>query len=185
MVSGALTPTGVNNHLAMDDVNYLRGMYSAGLRGCSNAIGGHPSGFNKPASVGVGWSAPGKEGFSGHRSFYFRGTMEAYRSVMCAYGDCGKRLWATEFGWASVENTGVGPAAGYGYAAQNSEAEQAQYLVDAFSYARARGGFGPMFVWNLNFAPVAGPQDEKSAFSIVKNDWSPRPAYHALKAMGK
>lgn len=185
VISGAPTPTGVNNHLAMDDVNYLRGMYAAGLRGCSNAIGAHPSGFNKPASVGVGWSAPGKTDFSGHRSFYFRGTMESYRSVMCAYGDCGKRLWATEFGWATVENTGAGPAPGYGYAGQNSEGEQAQYLVDAFNYARSQGGYGPMFVWNLNFAPVTGPHDEKAAFSIVRNDWSPRPAYHALKSMGK
>jgi len=185
VISGALTPTGVNSHLAMDDVAYLRGMYAAGLRGCSNAIGAHPSGFNNPATVGVGWSAPGKTDFSGHRSFYFRGTMEAYRNVMCAYGDCGKKIWVTEFGWASVENTGAGPAPGYGYAGHNSEAEQAQYLVDAFNLAKSWGWVGPMFVWNLNFAPVAGPSDEKAAFGIVRNDWSPRPAYAALQAMQK
>jgi len=185
VVSGALTPTGVNSHLAMDDVAYLRGMYAAGLRGCSNALGAHPSGFNKPATAGVGWSAPGKTDFSGHRSFYFRGTMEAYRSVMCAYGDCGKKIWATEFGWATVENLGAGPAPGYGYAAQNSEGEQAQYLVDAFNLARSWRYVGPMFVWNLNFAPVSGPADEKAAFGLVRNDWSPRPAYNALKGMSK
>ena len=185
VVSGALTPTGVNNNLAMDDVNYLSQMYGAGLRGCANAIGAHPSGYNKPATAGVGWSAPGKTDFSGHRSFYFQGTMQAYRNVMARNGDGGKKIWATEFGWASVENMGAGPAPGYGYAAQNNEGEQAQYLVDAFNMARSWGYVGPMFVWNLNFAPVAGNADEKAAFSIVRNDWAPRPAYHRLKGMSK
>ena len=183
VVSGAMTPTGVNNHLAVDDVVYLRQMYNAGLRGCANAIGAHPSGFNNPATAGVGWA--GNADFTGHRSFYYRGTMEAYRNVMCAYGDCGKKIWVTEFGWATTENTGAGPAHGYAYAGQNTEAQQAQYLVDAFNLAKRWGWVGPMFVWNLNFSPVAGPHDEKAAFGIVKNDWSPRPAYHALKNMPK
>lgn len=185
VVSGAMTPTGINNHLAIDDVTYLSQMYAAGLRGCANAIGAHPSGYNKPATAGVGWSAPGKTDFSGHRSFYFQGTMLAYRNVMVRNGDGGKKIWPTEFGWASVENTGAGPAPGYGYAGQNSEGEQAQYLVDAFNLARRWGFVGPMFVWNLNFAPVAGPADEKAAFSIVRNDWAPRPAYERLKSMPK
>lgn len=185
VVSGAMTPTGVNNHLAVDDVTYLRQMYAAGLARCSNAIGAHPSGFNNPPNAPVGSAQPGEPDFSGHRSFYFQGTMPAYRQVMCAYGDCGKKIWVTEFGWASTENTGAGPAAGYGYAGQNSEAEQAQFLVNAFNMAKSWGYVGPMFVWNLNFSPVAGPHDEKAAFGIVRNDWSPRPAYEALKAMGK
>ena len=46
-------------------------------------------------------------------------------------------------------------------------------------------GRGPMFLWNLNFAPVAGNADEKAAFGLVRSDWSPRPAYEALKNMGK
>ncbi len=29
--------------------------------------------------------------------------MEGYRNIMVKYGDAGKRIWATEFGWASVE----------------------------------------------------------------------------------
>jgi len=185
VVSGAMAPTGVNNHLAMDDVQYLRGMYAANARGCFNALGAHPSGFNKPATAGVGWTAPGKTDFSGHRSFYFRGTIQAYRSVMCAYGDCRKKIWATEFGWATIENLGAGPAPGYGYAAQNSEGEQAQYLVDAFNLARSWRYVGPMFVNNLNRAAFSGTETPLAAFSIVRADWAPRPAYFALKGMSK
>jgi hypothetical protein len=164
---------------------YLRQMYAAGLRGCSDAVGVHPSGYNNPATVGPGWTTAAEPGFKGHRSFYFRGTMEAYRSVMRAYGDAAKKLWVTEFGWATVENLGAGPAPGYEYAANNTEGEQAQYLVDAFNLARSWGWVGPMFVWNLNFAPVAGPGNEKAAFGLVRGDWSPRPAYEALRNMGK
>jgi hypothetical protein len=42
-----------------------------------------------------------------------------------------------------------------------------------------------MFLWNLNFAPVAGKQDEKAAFGIVRHNWSPRPAFAALRDMPK
>jgi LysM repeat protein len=187
VVSGALTPTGVNDGVrAVDDVTYLRRMYAAGLRGCSNAIGAHPSGFNNPAAAASGSTADVTEpNFKGHRSFYYRGTMEAYRNVMAQMGDAGKKIWVTEFGWASTENLGAGPAGGYEYAGQNSEGEQAQFLVDAFNLAKRWGWVGPMFVWNLNFAPVAGPADEKAAFSLVRADWSPRPAYEALRAMAK
>lgn len=180
VVSGALTPTGVNDGaLAIDDVVYLRQMAAKGLNGCANAVGAHPSGYNNPATARAGYTDPGEPNFKGHRSFFFRSTMEAYRSVTK------KQIWATEFGWASSENTGAGPAGGYEYAAQNSEDEQARYLVDAFQEARAWGWVGPMFVWNLNFAPVAGAGDEKAAFGLVRSDWSPRPAYEALKAMRK
>jgi hypothetical protein len=179
VVSGALTPTGVNSHLAMDDVRYLTAMARGGLRNCANAVGAHPSGYNNPAHVPAGWNNADEPNFKGHRSFYFRGTMESYRKVT------GMPVWATEFGWATVENLGVGPAGGYEYAAQNSEGEQAQFLVDAFNLARGWGWAGPMFVWNLNFAPVAGNHDEKAAFGLVRGDWSPRPAYEALRNMKK
>ena len=186
VVSGALTPTGVNNgRLAIDDVAYLSQMFANGAGRCANAIGAHPSGYNNPATVRAGWNNPAEPQFKGHRSFYFRSTMESYRAVLNRYGQGGKKIWVTEFGWASTENLGAGPAAGYEYAGQNTEGEQAKYLVDAFNLARSWGYVGPMFVWNLNFAPVAGPADEKAAFGIVRNDWSERPAYAALRDMRK
>jgi len=42
-----------------------------------------------------------------------------------------------------------------------------------------------MFLWNLNFWPVAGPNSETAKFGIVRGDWSPRPAYIALRDMPK
>jgi len=44
---------------------------------------------------------------------------------------------------------------------------------------------GVMFVWNLNFAVVVEPSDEKGPWSVLNPDWSPRPSYDALKNMPK
>ena len=42
-----------------------------------------------------------------------------------------------------------------------------------------------MFLWNLNFWPTTGPENEMAKYGIVRGDWSPRPAYTALKNMPK
>ncbi len=187
VISGALTPTGVNDgDVAIDDRIYLEQMYQLGLRNYCDAVGSHPSGYNNPPDADWRtWSDPDRPTFKGHPSFFFRGTMESYRNIMVKYGDGGKRIWPTEFGWATVEGLGVGPAAGYEYAGQISEAQQAQYLVRAYQMGRAWGWVGPMITWNLNFAPTSGAHDEKAAFGILRADWAPRPAYAALRDMGK
>jgi hypothetical protein len=94
-------------------------------------------------------------------------------------------IWVTEFGWASVEGLGVPPARGYEYAADNTEAEQAQFITRAYEIARNWGFVGVMFLWNLNFGPVSGARDEKAAFGIVRPDWGPRAAFAALRDMPK
>jgi hypothetical protein len=187
VVSGAPTPTGWNDgDTAIDDRVYLEQMYQAGLARYCDAVGAHPSGYNNPPDADwQTYNDPAKPGCKGHPSWFFRGTMESYRNIMVKYGDGGKRIWPTEFGWATTENLGVGPNTGYEYAGTNSEAEQAAYLVRAFQMGKSWGWVGPMFVWNLNFGPVSGVHDEKAKFGIVRPDWSPRPAYAALRDMGK
>ena len=72
------------------------------------------------------------------------------------------------------------------YGANVSEEEQAQYLVRAFEIARTQWPWVTgMFVWNLNFSTIVGPEDEKAPWSVVNADWSPRPAYEALEQMPK
>ncbi|MFP3896999.1 MAG: cellulase family glycosylhydrolase [Anaerolineales bacterium] len=191
VVSGALTPTGTNDgDIAIDDRVYLEQMYKAGLARYCDAIGAHPSGFNLPPDADWRTYEDPHASFRGpftnrHPSYSFQATMESYRNIMVKYGDAHKRIWPTEFGWATVDGLGVAPAPNYEYAADNTEAEQAQYIVRAYEMSRSWGWVGPMFLWNLNFAPVAGAQDEKAAFGIVRDDWSPRPAFHALCDMPK
>jgi hypothetical protein len=44
---------------------------------------------------------------------------------------------------------------------------------------------GVMLLWNLNFAVVSPPTDEKAPWGVLYPDWSHRPSYEALKAMQK
>jgi len=180
VVAGALTPTGVNDgSIAIDDVMYLQRMYAAGVRGCFDALGAHPSGYNNPPDAKFGYTNPAEPSFKNHPSFFYRETMERYRAVMVANGDAGKRIWPTEFGWASTAN----PVPGYEYAMNNTLEEQAQFLVQAYQMAKSWGWVGPMFLWNLNFG-VTNPGTELAAFGIWEPG-GPRPAYGALQAMPK
>jgi len=180
---GALTPAGTvdlgGGALAIDDIDFLQQMYAAGMRGHFDAIAVHPSGFNSSALADPrdGATLHRDGGFRGHRSFYFR-NFEFYRDVMVRNGDAAKQLWFTEFGWASGGDAGQE----WAYAHQNSEEDQANFLVQAFQYGRNRGYVGVMIVWNLNFS---GVDDGKRAFSVLRPDWAPRPAYNALAALPK
>jgi len=191
VVSGAPTPTGMNDgDIAIDDIVYLQQMYAAGLKNYSDAIGAHPSGYNCPADGDWQTVTNPTAQFRGpfdnrSHSWCFRGTMEGYRNVMLANGDGNKKIWATEFGWATVDGLGVPPARGYEYAADNTEAFQATNVVKAYQLAKSWGWVGVMFLWNLNYAPVAGAADEKAAFGIVRPNWAPRPVYSALQGMAK
>jgi len=185
VVSGAPTPTGISDGItAVDDVQYLRQTYQAGLKNYCDAVGVHPSGFDNPPDAD--WSTwKDDTGFNRHRSFFYSNTIEAYHNVMVQNGDGNKKLWATEFGWASIENVASSPNRGWDYAAFISEQEQADYLVTAFEIARASGYMGVMFLWNLDFSVERGGGWEGSKFSILRPDGAPRPAFNALAAVPK
>jgi hypothetical protein len=96
------------------------------------------------------------------------------------YGDGAKKIWPTEFGWAT---NWIGDAS-YGYAADNTREEQAKWTVEAYKLMKQWGFVGVAFLWNLNFEVVA-PGTEKAQWAIVNGDWSPTATYNALKAMAK
>lgn len=166
VVAGASTPNGVNNATAIDDVTYLHQMYQNGLKDFSDAVGAHPSGFRSPPDIPAGNLGP----YADHRSFFFRGTMDAYRAVMVQYGDRDKQIWATEFGWPVGTGGGAHPAGQY-----NSPEVAADYYVRAYQWAKAQGWVGVMFAWQLDFSG-----GEVGAFRIKGT-----PAFDRLKNMPK
>jgi LysM repeat protein len=186
VVSGALAPTGWNDGVtAIDDRVYLDAMYAAGLKSFSDMIGAHPNGWANHPTTYCCSREPDVPSHNDHPSFFFRHTLEDYRNIMVRWGDGNTRIWATEFGWGSLEGLGGSPQAGYEFVSYNSLSDQANYLTQAFSLARSYSFVGAMFVWNLNFCPVAGAGAEQCYWGIVQPDWSPRPAYDALKNMPK
>ena len=185
-VGGALTPAGdidipEQKVQAIDDVRFLEQVYAYrdGLaRQAFDAWGIHPGGFNNAPSQAIG-SKRGS-GWNGHASFYFK-RYQQHRAVMEANGDGDKRMWITEFGWSTAN---ADPA--YGFGADNSEEDQARFLVDAFRLIRKEAPYiTHAFVWNLNFQSVVGVEDEKYPFGVLGPDGLPRPAYTALAEMSK
>jgi len=183
VVFGGLTPTGVNDpSIAIDDVQYLRSFYE--YQGGSyteyfDVMGMHANATNNGPDL-MYPDNPGTGGWSQDPSFYFR-RVEQLHEVMTEFGD-DRPAWITEFGW-TTENQ----AEGYEYGADVSEQDQADYLVRAFEIARTDWAewCDGLFVWNLNFSVVTEPSDEKFPWSVLNADFSPRPAYDALRAMPK
>jgi len=77
------------------------------------------------------------------------------------------------------------PNPGYEYAATNTEATQADYLVKAMQIAKQSGYMGVMCIWNLDFSVETGGGWEGSKFSLLRADGTVRPAYTALAKMAK
>jgi hypothetical protein len=181
---GGLTPTGVNDPaIAIDDVAFLRQCYEYNggeIKQYFDALAAHPGGMNNPPET-LWPDNPGPgPGFNEHRSFYFR-RFEDLRAVMEESGDGAKQIWLTEFGWTTRN-----AARGYEYGQYNSEEDQAAYLVRAYQMAREEYPWlGVLLLWNLNFATITKPDDEKAPWGILNADYSPRPAYDALKALPK
>lgn len=193
VVFGGLTPTGVSGHpeIALDDVEYLRQIYAINggeVKNYYDVLGAHPgancnppdaSWPKSPADTECGTDPDGSRSYTNHNSFYFKRILEL-RRVMEQAGEGGKQMWLTEFGWDSTSQQ----VDGYGYAQFISEQQQADYIVRAFQIGRSFDWMGVMFVWNLNFqVTVSGPQDEKFGFGLLRNDWTPRPSFDALKRM--
>jgi hypothetical protein len=183
VVFGGLTPNGLNDpNVAIDDVLYLETVYNLGgeeMKSWYDVMGAHVSSTNNPPDT-MWPDNPGPDGWSDDESFYFR-RAEQLRQVMVDNGDADTPMWITEFGW-TTENQ----APGYEYGADNSPEEVADYLVRSFDIATTEWDFVTgMFVWTLNWSTLAPPEDEKSPWSALNADWSPRPAFEALKAMPK
>ncbi len=182
VISGAPAVTGINDGVtAVDDRVYLRGMLAAGVARWVDGIGVHPYGFANPPEASWRDAQQVSSSHNDHPSFFFRDTLEDYRALLVAAGAGDLPLWVTEFGWPSVEGLGLVDVTGWEYAREVTEEEQAAYIVRAFRWGDARPWVGPMFLWNLNIAPLWGPSRPESAYSLLRPDGSYRPAYIALR----
>jgi hypothetical protein len=180
VVFGGLTPNGVMDPtIAIDDVSFLELAYARSggeLSQWFDVLGAHAvSTHNPPDDNWPGPLTSGHEGWNDHSSFFFR-RVEQLRQVMVAQGDGDKPVWITEFGW-STENQDPGRE----YAANNTEAEVAQFIVRALEIAMDEWAWCTgAFIWNLNWSTLTAPDDHKYPSSALYEDWTPRPAYEAV-----
>jgi aryl-phospho-beta-D-glucosidase BglC (GH1 family) len=168
IITAGLAPTSTGGG-SVDDTEYLRQMYAAGLGAYRDVyIGIHPfSWANAPDAVccpnsGAGWDD--------NPHFFMADTVRAYRDAMVANGHGANKLWVTEFGWATWDGFPGDPPAGSEWMRQNDKWEQALYTIRAFEIFQNTEYFAPAMLWNLNFAALnsmVANRDERAAYSIV------------------
>jgi len=171
----------------VDDVTYLRGFINAGGLDVADCIGVHSNGTNLPPTAdGANPPSPAGYTFTGpwdspHYSWALRSQVETYASILAGR----KPMCVTEFGYAAAID-GVYPP-NFAFAADISEEEQAQYLVEALGWMRDSGLVKLAFLFNLDYGPKGGDPatDDNVIFSILTRDGVPRPAFDALGAMPK
>jgi hypothetical protein len=184
IISGAPAPTGINDGLtAIDDRLFLRQMIAAGIGDFVDVIGVHPYGWANPPDSSATAPDPAVPSHNNHPSFFFGDTLRDYRAILDGAGLGAMPLWATEFGWGSYDGLGTSPPAGVEYMGAVDEREQAVYTLRAYEIARDLEGFGPLFLWNLNFGPTLGSEYVVSAYSALRPDGSPRPLFNSLTTL--
>lgn len=188
VISSSLAPTewAGDPDVAVSDLAYFRQLFADPRFWLHiDAVGVHVFGCaNPPESFWPDAPGPGP-GWNDSREFYFR-RVEDVRRLMVERGYGDRQIWITEFGWTTANTT-----PGHEFGQFVDPQEQAAYLVRALEMGRDDYApwLGAMFVWNLNFAvawQAAGdPLHQMAGYSILNGDWSPRPAYEALRAMPK
>jgi polysaccharide biosynthesis protein PslG len=181
VVAGALSSTGVTKEdEAVDDIEYLTNMYTYNdgeIRDYFDVQGFHPASAANPPDTKYPEDPGNAPGWNDHPTHYFR-HIENVRQVMVDAGLADKKIWITEMGWATENNS-----PGYEYGNFVSLEQQADYLEGAlfrtmFQYSE---WVGAAFIWNLNFAVLwqeqGNPLHEQASFGLLNPDWSPRPSY--------
>lgn len=176
VVAGGLAPTGSNDGVnVIDDLTFYQRMYDAGAAPYFDVLGAKVDGFNNPPADSPESSSVATITYKGHTSFYFR-HYEAVREVMTANGDEAKAMWLTSAGWASAGQ----PLPGMEYAADVTEQQQAVYLAEALAQAQSQPYIGAIIVNNFNIATVPNSPPELAPYSLIRADWSARPAFITL-----
>ncbi len=190
VVSGALSPTGVNDGIgAYDDFVYMDAMIAAGLLNYTDCVGAHHNGINVSPeytydAVPNDPSAVFRGPFDNpHHSWSFRSTLQTYAAKIAqAPNNSGQKLCVTEFGWPSAEGLSGVPD-GFGFAQDNTLEEQRDYTVAALDFMQEKDFVWLAFLWNLNYGPQAGwaAENDNVAWSIIGPNFVFRPVFDAVR----
>jgi hypothetical protein len=168
VIGGGLSPAAGGS--AMDDLEFLRGMYAAGAKGSMDALAAHNYGGNFEPE-----QDPGSCGICFRRA-------ELYRQIMIEQGDGATPIWATEFGWMLDPGRNMGQ---YDWMRVSAD-KQADYIVRSFKFAQKNWPWMTgLLLSNLDASTSpyhTGDQNGMPWFAILNKDHSPRLAWKAFKA---
>ncbi|MBX7214676.1 MAG: cellulase family glycosylhydrolase [Thermoflexales bacterium] len=192
VVMGALSPVGATvEGKYTDDFVYMDQFVAAGGPALVDCVGVHLNGFNLP---------PDKAWDSGYNdtTAKFRGPFDnpnhswSFISTIKGYRErTNKPMCVTEFGWASMDGLGLtGDPPGFGFALDNTEQEQANWIVQGFGILRDLGYVRFGIVFNLDYSQKIGqkanePGGDPALYSVLRPNGSTRPAFDAIERMDK
>ncbi len=200
VVSGGLTPTGVNDpSVAVDDITYmtqLERLQGGAFKTLADAVGGHVAGYNNPPQdfvdshsflapcfTNTGQPLGTTNCFKSNAQFYFR-RIDQLHGVLAGAGD-GRSVWITEYEWGAT--TPPVPA-GYEWTLGLTDDQVAGFFTQSVQMIeQTRPWVGAIFIWNLNFRICCGDPhaSETAVFGILNPDWSPRVIYTRLAEVAK
>jgi len=146
--------------LAYADRPFLDELNAHGINGYHDGISIHP--YNE-------WRHPGDLWREQWKKYTLLPGIEWIRQGQQAAGD-DKPLWITEFGWTT------GTASGWSV----TEALQAQFVATSFGLLGALPHVRAAVIYNLR-EKGADPASHEDNFGLVNRDFSPKPAYGALR----
>jgi hypothetical protein len=193
-ISGALAPTGPGDWVAWaDDFEYMDRQLAAGMLNHADCVGAHHNGYNIPPDVPFDQAGAHPEAatavFRGpfdnpYHLWSFKTTIDTYAEKVRAI-DPNKKLCVTEFGWASSEGYDSFPQ-GFEFVQDNTLAEQAAYIVQAYQQMYNSGDVWMAFLFNYDFGNKGnGVTDDPVPYSIIDTNGAPRPAFSAVAEMEK
>ena len=151
---------------ASNDSRWIARAYAAGAQGSFDAMATHP--YQAVADLAPETPDDG--------TIYHFTHLAAVHELMKRNGDGDKPIWATEFGWSSHPNTGGERNWERGV----TEQQQADYLVRALELARKTMPYVTHMFWYTDRDYRAG-SIQNSNYGLLRNDWSAKPAYTAVK----
>ena len=173
VISGAPAPTGAEGAFGLDrvwnDERYIAGMAAAGAASYMDCIGVH---YNEGIISPTLTSGDPRDNYF---TRYYGGMAAKYYA---AFGGA-RQLCFTEIGYLTGEGYGSLPAA-FGWAGNTTVAQQAQWLGEAASLAKASGRVRLFIVFNVDFTHWG--DDPQAGYGIIRPGGA-CPACDSLRAV--
>ncbi len=166
-----LIKKGDADHTALNDLDYWRAMYAAGVKGKFDLASANTYGLRD-----VPDSAP-DPGVLNYRR------VELLHQIMADNGDGDKPIWFNEYGWnANPGPTTLTPDETVKYG-QVTPQQQAQYTVQGIEYARKNWPWaGVIFIWYMRQEGLRfNPDNSQYYFALVNVDFTLNPVYLAVQ----
>ncbi|RMF32414.1 MAG: hypothetical protein D6759_08440, partial [Chloroflexi bacterium] len=163
-----LAPTVEQGPRNLSDVRYLERLYALGAADAFDVVSGKPYGFS---------TGPGDRRVDEGVLNFSR--LILLREVMEAYGDGGKAIWASHFGWNALPPDWTGAPSIWG---QVDEATQARYTRGAVRRAWLEWPWLGVMVLE-HFQPPYPPDDPHWGFALIWQDGQPRPVYREVQRL--